>query len=591
MKTNDINLVDLLDDVNAGKIQLPDFQRGWVWDDARIRALIASLVNSYPIGAVMFLDYGSANVQFKCRVIEGAPSVTIQPEKLILDGQQRITAIYDAMFSKNPVKTKNERGREIECFYYIDIEKALDSNGEMLDAIISIPKEKIGAPNFSGKKFLDLRTAENEYRQKMFPLNISFDGANLLKWQMGYLTHHGNDQAVTHEYAKFQSQIIGKLTKYQVPVISMEKETPAEAICQVFENVNTGGVSLTVFELLTATFAIEDFHLREDWEKRRSQYFSGDILSVFTSTDFLAACLLVTAAKNGGTINYKRKEVLKLKLDEYKNCADILTAGFVNAEKFLREEKIFSSRDLPYTTQIIPLAVLCTLLKEKNLLHIGGVRQKLRQWYWCGVFGELYSGIHESRSANDVTDVMKWICDGGDLPRTVKDCYFAPLRLVSLQSLNSAAYKGFMALILQNHAQDFLSGTDMSVIANYSDEKIDIHHIFPQQYCKAQNIDKARYNSVINKTPLSSKTNRIIGGSAPSIYLTKIAAESGMSVENLRKPLESHWAYLENLRENNFTQFLANRAGCLLDAVEKATGKKILGRDSDEVKNFFGRAI
>lgn len=567
---------------------MPDFQRGWVWDDTRIRALIASLVNSYPIGAVMFLAYGNANVRFQHRVIEGAPQIKTQPENLILDGQQRLTAIYDAMFSKNPVKTKNERGKDIECFYYIDIAKALNLKFEMVDAIISVPKEKFGVPNSGGRTVLDLQTAEKEYTQKMFPLNISFDVSASTEWQTKYFVYHKYDPMIIAEYVKFQTEIINRLTQYQVPVISMERETPAEAICQVFENVNTGGVSLTVFELLTATFAIDNFRLREDWEKRCAQYFSDEILNVVTSTDFLAACLLLTAYKGGGAINYRRKEVLKLKLDDYKNCANILTAGFVDAKKFLQQERIFSSRDLPYTTQIIPLAVLCTLLKEK--IHTGGVLEKLRQWYWCGVFGELYSGVHETRSANDVTDVMKWICEGGDLPRTVKDCYFAPMRLTSLQSRNSAAYKGFMALILKNSAKDFLSGNDMSIIANYNDDKIDIHHIFPQQYCRNIGLNKSRYNSVINKTPISSKTNRIIGGNAPGEYIAEIMSR-GVSEDNLRKILESHWIFLEDLRENNFEKFLANRAGYLLDAVEKVTGKKILGRDTDEVKNFFGQVI
>lgn len=282
---------------------------------------------------------------------------------------------------------------------------------------------------------------------------------------------------------------------------------------------------------------------------------------------------------------------MKLKLEDYKTCAENLTAGFVEAEKFLQEERIFFSRDLPYTTQLIPLAVLCTLLKEKNLIDNFGVRAKLRQWYWCGVFGELYSGVHETRSANDVPDVMNWICSGGDLPRTIKDCYFAPMRLISLQSRNSAAYKGFMALILKNSAKDFASGKDMGFITIYKDKNVDIHHIFPQKYCKDQNIDKARYNSVINKTPLSSRTNRIIGGVAPQIYILKILTDNNISLEELRKILESHWIFLENLRENKFNQFLANRASYLLDAVENVTGKKILGRDSDEVKKFFGRAI
>ncbi len=384
LKTNEANIVALLERIDAGKIQLPDFQRGWVWDDNRIRKLIASITSDFPIGAVMFLECGNSEVKFQYRMIEGAPPrPEVQPEELILDGQQRLTAIYDAMFSKNPVKTKTENGnKNIERFYYIDIEKALDPAFERIDAIVSIPREKMITLNFGKKIDFDVRTPEDEYRQKFFPLNISFDGAT--EWQADYLSYHQNESVIRAEYFKFQKEIISRLPQYQLPIISMEKETPLEAICQVFENVNTGGVSLTVFELLTATFAIDNFRLREDWENRRGQYFSGEILSVFTSTDFLAACALLTACRRGGTINYKRREILKLKLEDYKNCAENLTAGFVEAEKFLQEERIFSSRDLPYTTQLIPLAVLCTLLKEMNLVDNFGVREKLRQWYWCG---------------------------------------------------------------------------------------------------------------------------------------------------------------------------------------------------------------
>lgn len=68
--------------------------------------------------------------------------------------------------------------------------------------------------------------------------------------------------------------------QYKIPVILLGKETPKEAVCQVFENVNTGGVSLTVFELVTAIFAMDDFELRKDWEDRKEQYFNKDLLTV-----------------------------------------------------------------------------------------------------------------------------------------------------------------------------------------------------------------------------------------------------------------------------------------------------------------------
>lgn len=95
--------------------------------------------------------------------------------------------------------------------------------------------------------------------------------------------------------------------QYKIPVILLSKETPKEAVCQVFENVNTGGVSLTVFELVTAIFAMDDFELRKDWEARKEKYFSGDLLSVITSTDFLVACTLLSSYKKVALSVVKRK--------------------------------------------------------------------------------------------------------------------------------------------------------------------------------------------------------------------------------------------------------------------------------------------
>ena len=97
MQTNDRQLSDLMKDIECGNAQLPDFQRGWVWDDNRIKALIASITNNFPVGAAMFLEYGNANIRFKYRVVEGAPAQNVTPSELILDGQQRLTSIYSSL--------------------------------------------------------------------------------------------------------------------------------------------------------------------------------------------------------------------------------------------------------------------------------------------------------------------------------------------------------------------------------------------------------------------------------------------------------------------------------------------------------------
>src|SRR5271155_4681028 len=105
-QTNPFDLNKLLDDCQRGILQLPDFQRSWVWDEDRIKSLIASISRAFPVGALMTLKTGGP-VNFKPRPIEGA-SDGIKPEHaeaLLLDGQQRMTSMYQVALRDKVVRT------------------------------------------------------------------------------------------------------------------------------------------------------------------------------------------------------------------------------------------------------------------------------------------------------------------------------------------------------------------------------------------------------------------------------------------------------------------------------------------------------
>lgn len=591
MKTNDRPLTDLMKAVDSGAAQLPDFQRGWVWDNERIKALILSVIRSFPVGAAMFLEYGNKSIQFKHKPIEGSKaSPAIEPDELILDGQQRLTSLYNALYSKKPVHTRTDKGKEIDRFYYLDIEKALDSSADDEDVVISIPATKRVTSDFGRKIEIDLSTRQDEFKQKMFPLNIILNSGEEQGWQNEYYAYYNYDPDIIRQFTELFSKIIMPTQKYAMPVISLDKETPKEAVCQVFENVNTGGVSLTVFELVTAVFAMDDFPLRKDWDERKGKFFSGDLLSIVTATDFLTALTLLSSFKAGKTVSCKKKDVLALQLTAYKKYADALCNGFLVADKLLQEERIFSRRDLPYSTQLIPLATICTVLMEENKIYTTTIKNMVKQWYWCGVFGELYGAANETRYANDISQVIKWITESGDLPKTVTDFFFNPTRLLGLQSRQSAAYKGIMALILKNHARDFISGAEMD-FSTYSNEKIDIHHIFPKDYCVGAQYDKSKWNSIVNKTPISARSNREIGGISPHSYLGKLEKKGSVTTADLDDYIETHWIDHELLRNNDFQKFIIDRAKKLLIAIERVTGRTISGKDSDEVKQRFGDSL
>lgn len=574
-------LIDLLRGIRQGDIQLPDFQRGWVWDDEHVRSLLASISLSYPIGAVMMLHTGNPDVKFKTRTVEGIQLPTLpEASRLILDGQQRLTSLFQALNSEQPVLTKDIRGREIRRWYYIDVEAALNPYLDREDAVISVPETR-QVKNFRGEVTEDYSTPNKEYERGLFPVSQVFDCAS---WREGHQEFWDYDKDKIKLFSQFEREIVKRFDKYQVPVISLGRATPKEAVCQVFEKVNTGGVSLTVFELLTATFAAEDYLLRQDWEQRQTQLNHFRVLHGIASTDFLQALTLVAsrerqrqvmtegaAADKAPGVSCKRKDILKLTLEEYKTWADAVTYGFQETAKFLHGQKIFTARDIPYKTQLVPLAAIFTLLGDKAQNH--GVRLKLAQWYWCGVFGELYGSAIESRFAKDLPEVLAWT-ENGSKPDTVTAANFSSGRLLGLRTRNSAAYKGIYALLLQDGGPDFCSGIPIDEQV-YFDEKVDIHHIFPKDWCKKQGLEEKRYDSAVNKTPISARTNRRISSKSPSTYLPILQKSADISDDQMASILQDHWINTEALRQDDFERFFRARENALLDRISEAMGKPI----------------
>ena len=284
----------------------------------------------------------------------------------------------------------------------------------------------------------------------------------------------------------------------------------------------------------------------------------------------------------------KKRDILRLNLEDYKANHDALVGGFESAAAFLSHQGIFSERDLPYSTQLVPLAAIFAFdneRKEKRAFMLGHNLDLLAKWYWCGVFGELYGGANEARFALDIVNIFEWI-SGGNQPDTVTRSNFQPTRLLSMQTRNSAAYKGVMAMIMQDSPLDFMSGSKMD-IASYLDEDTDIHHIFPQAYCEGQKYPMRKWNSVVNKTPIYASTNRSIGGRAPSEYI-KTMRNKGLTEELVVSAITSHKINFDLLSTDSFDEYFVDRAIRLLDRIEKATGKTISGRDSEETIKEFG---
>ena len=584
--TNPILLRELLQDIHSGDIQLPDFQRGWVWDDERIKDLLVSISRAFPVGAVMTLS-ADGEIQFQRRLIEGVPdNDNSNLGRYLLDGQQRLTSLYQALMYPGPVETRDRPGgnKVIKRRYYLDMQAALNQLADPEDTIISVPEDRVEKRNFGREVVRDLSSTDLEFQNHMMPTERILDNA---AWGYEYAQYwnarseeHSHGNAFEY-FMKFQNAVLNSFTSYQLPVINLEKDTSKEAVCTVFEKVNTGGVTLTVFELLTASLAADGFPLREDWDARRFRMHNNfGVLQGVDSTNFLQAITLLATqqrqrravGQHRQGISCKRPDILSLTLDEYLAWADRVEQGFEAAAKFLHSQFVFTQPNIPYNTQLVPLAALHVELgRELDSLN---AQRRLERWYWCGVFGEIYGSSVESQYARDLPEVAEYIRDGVE-PQLIREANFAPSRLVSLRTRQSAAYKGLYALQMKSGAADWLSGKSLT-LANWHNQNIDIHHIFPQKWCVQEavpSVPRSLYDSIINKTPIDARTNKIIGGNAPSRYLPRLKKGN----DRVSQVLETHWLDSEILEADQFARCFVERGEAMLRLIGEAMDKAITG--------------
>lgn len=582
-------LSEYLEWTTTGRIQLPDFQRGYKWEDERIRQLLVTILRGHPLGVVMLLKTGNDQVRFKPKPIEGVsvPAGTA-PELLLLDGQQRLTSLTQALTGDGVVATKDDRGKLLRRRYFIDIAIALEGEDRIDEAVVSIPEDGKLRSNFGKDVDFDVSTREKEHEHGFFPVSLLFSDG-VIEWLFGL--------GDTERAQTFNAQVIQPVRTYNIPAIELDTSTSKAAVATVFEKVNTGGLPLNVFELLTATFAGDkdyyeqhgtDFRLNDDWIATRELFKPHPTLASLENTDFLQAVTLLatrqrhleSAGPKPVAISARREDVLKLTLAEYLQWVQPLRDAFVWTANFLADRHIFTAKFLPYPKQLVPLAAIKVVMGHDADLH--GPKAKLTRWFWSGILGELYGGAIETRFVRDLEQVPGWARDepGAMTPRTIQDASFVESRLMSLRTRNAAAYKGLYALLLEGGAHDWMADKALDKV-QYADLDVDIHHIFPRAWCDKHGIDDERRESIVNKTALARSTNQSIGGSAPSQYLARAEQKAQITPERLNEILEGHLVPAPHLRADDFDAFFTERRERLCLLVEHAMGKSVQ-RDLDD---------
>ena len=540
----------MLRHISEGKTQLPDFQREWRWKDKQIKSLLASVSIGIPIGALLTLEGDDQLAPRAFSGVKGNPSPNTAT-MLILDGQQRLTALYQSCYSQTPVAI-TARKNATEKEYYFDIKKCLEDDLDREDCIIS---ENPDGPHHD---------PEAQYRDEIFPTSAMF---NFRDWRDGYLEHYQLAEVNKTTANRFEDMVVKNFDRYELPTVRMVG-SDLESVCITFEKTNDRGIRLDAFEIITAKLKREDFNLKESWSSQREILQSEPVLERVGETHYLKALTLLATQASQTKASARRKDMLSLNREQYETHNKAVTEGFTNAAKLLREFGITTAKDLTYLPHAIVMAAVYA--------HSGSstdtikARNNFKLWYWTTALNESYgSRVTDMQIAADFLELVDGLTTTKQAALTFSGRPFNSTRLAhDRQKTLTVAIQNMLAK--ENQTRDWITGRPMNLDG---DAKSDMHHIFPKKWCDQNGISNEQKESIANLTLIDSATNKIISGRAPSLYLPDLQKRAGITEQEMNLILESHLIPAEAMRNDDFRTCHKGRAKNLKNMVVEVIGQ------------------
>jgi len=562
----------LLNLIHNRAMALPDFQRDFVWDPAMTDELIESVMQNFPCGTLLQVKNGQ-ELLFKPRAFAGAPELNQgAPTFLVLDGQQRLTSLYQAFYGAGSHR------------FMLDL-AGLEQDLDLEDCSFYDRAERLE------KRF---GTIQQQASSLVFPLARLFGSGGFDKWLSDVLraraTNANELLSLQERLTAVRQRWLRPIEEYEFPMVTISEKASATAICTIFETLNRTGVKLSVFDLLTARFWPHDVKLRDLWEIAESQH---PILQEFSIDPYYVLqiiALFEPGTDKGGQprpSSVKRADVLGQTPEQAGAAWPEAVAALSEVLGILQDDcGVMVARWLPYSTIVIPAAAAWA--KQKRTAKgpiVGANRAKLVRWFWCATLGQRYEYAVNSQTAKDYTELVRWMtADNSKPPDSVAEFTFHSGLLRTTTPRQRSLYRTLMALVLRNQPRDFHKrGLITPAMFNDSKNPVDDHHIFPAGYLAPLGIPTAVRDGILNRTLIDRQTNIRIGMRAPADYLSEIRKEweSHPDFEGL---LASHLlpgGEESPLFTNDLQAFLAYREDVLVAEIERVTGISV-SRDSEE---------
>ena len=589
-KPDHVSLNTVLSRLKAGRYVIPDFQREFEWKPWDINDLMRSIFRDYYIGSLLLWKGKKENFDaLACEPIYGYSGNKGNSEHIILDGQQRLTAMYYTFIAPNtPLPRRKNR-----YIYFLRIDQFMEDSDDVAFEYDWTRR---------GPQLLKNKSAQ--YEQHYFPLaTVGEGGWNLFSWIQGYESHwkekrdtaaaDGDETAAEiasqHiENARTFGNHIKEVTEqYQIAYIELDRDLEVEKVCDIFTQINSKGIQLDVFDLINALLKPKGLQLKHLWRKaaKRLEFVETGKMNVYILQVMSILCqsycspkylyyLLPGQEKQIRDSEGKLvKEILVTDTADFEKRWNAAVSALEFAIKLLRHPQEFgaiSSRYLPYISILPVFAALHDYGYHLSPSEQLSAQRKIRQWYWASVFINRYSGSVESTSARDFIDVKEWIADSEAAPAMIHEfkVRFRGLELRKETQRGTSVYNGIFNLLILSGANDWMTGN-----VPHHDE-LDEHHIVPKSWGR-DNLKRKEVDTILNRTPLTAETSRnVINDRLPNEYLPELIEKNGEIV--VRSILDSHFIsrkaqeilIRDPFSPADFEEFIAERERTIKTAIE-----------------------
>jgi hypothetical protein len=572
---------DLLREVELGKIGLPDLQRPFVWPDSKVRDLLDSMLKGYPVGYIMLWsspdEYGNA------KHIGDNEKTYKEPDDLVIDGQQRLTALLAALHGTK-VRDKNYKDRAIRISFnplsreFAVWTQAYERNTEWISSVSSVfEADRDHSVSKFRKSFI--RQA-NDGRKKNGRPELTDEEEDLIEENLNDLLNLGI---------------------YTLPTLKISAKADEEDVAEIFVRVNSGGTKLTeknFIETLLAVFdnevheRIDEFCAESRVPKDGTAYNQiievdpSHLIRVAVGVGFRRARLkyayMLLRGKDlrTGVTSSKTRED---NLDTFKKSLD-LALNLNNWHAFLNlfgKAGYLKGSIVASTNAVVFSYVLYLIGKYDYKVPPFELNKVITKWIFMSTITGFYTGSTESEVEKQFADLRDVTTAEGfvayleaAIETRLTDDFFTYSLPSSLEgsSANSPSWFGYVASLVVLGTPMLFSTSPLSqyfaIGASGKKNAIDKHHIFPKSYLTKIGYDNDRdRNQIANFTYLDYNTNIEIGDRAPAEYVA--AFRERLGEEGYARTCRDNALPLD-FESLEYPEFLARRRVLMAGTVRKA---------------------